>query len=324
MNIEAPDVHQTLEYRTDTAILKGVPSALVLCLLGLVAFALIDDPPAEIAVAGFVLVSAGVGWTAFALWRRSHPGRPLYVLSPPGIRYRVPWVKEILIPWREIEGIDTIEITAWTWSRYPRQVTFRDVAVVLVSKQFYDRHIFVDSAFMRGPGWSNTFVEKGTSVQVALHHELVSVEPQALREAIAARWRAFRTEPTGPAPLGAHDGQSVAPRNRHVPVVRRTIGDGDAAARPDPTPAPGIPAPEVRPRMGLAWEAAKIVVPLIGIAVVLANLLGVWATAGQTAAREETRKWEEADRQREEERRQAQEQAEQARRRLQEFWQRNR
>ena len=53
-----------------------------------------------------------------------------------------------------------------------------------------------------------------------------------------------------------------------------------------------------------AWEAVKIVVPLIGIAVVLANLLGLWATPGQTAAREERKKWAAEKRQWEEQQRQ--------------------
>ena len=95
MNIEVSDIHRTLEYRTDTTIIRGVPSALVLCLLGLVALAF-DDPPAKIVFAGWVLVVAGIGWTGFALLRRSNPGTPLFVLSPKGILYRIPRVKEIL------------------------------------------------------------------------------------------------------------------------------------------------------------------------------------------------------------------------------------
>jgi predicted polyphosphate/ATP-dependent NAD kinase len=50
-----------------------------------------------------------------------------------------------------------------------------------------------------------------------------------------------------------------------------------------------------------AWDAVKVIVPLIGIAIALTNVLGLWATVGQTKAREERRQWAEQDRQREEE-----------------------
>ncbi len=293
MNIEVSDVHRTLEYRTDTTIIRGVPSALVLCLLGLVALAF-DDPPAKIVFAGWVLVVAGIGWTGFALLRRSNPGTPLFVLSPKGVLYRIPWVKEILIPWCEIQGVDTIDITAWNWaSRFPHRVTFHDVTAILVSKQFYDSHIFVNSLFLRGPGWGNIFIPKGSSIQIALHHELVSVEPRALREAIEVRWHAFRGQPAGSASLAAEDSKSVA-RTGSVPAIRS-----------DPTPS--IVASEPKPGTTSAWDIAKIVVPLIGIAVVLANLVGVWATPGQTAARAERKKWADWHQRRQEESRQLEE-----------------
>jgi hypothetical protein len=55
------------------------------------------------------------------------------------------------------------------------------------------------------------------------------------------------------------------------------------------------------------WEAVKIVVPLIGIAAVLANLAGLWQLPGQdkeratrAQAREERNYWEEADKRRKE------------------------
>ena len=57
MKIEDRDVHQTLEYRADTAIIKGLPLALDLCLLGLLGFALDDDPPVKIVFAGRVLAA---------------------------------------------------------------------------------------------------------------------------------------------------------------------------------------------------------------------------------------------------------------------------
>ena len=131
MNISGPDVHQTLEYRGDAAIVKFLPVGLALCFLGLLGFALDDDPPATIVFASWVLIVAGSFLTGLAIWRRSHRGRPLFVLSPAGILYRIPSVKEILIPWREIKGVDTVNITTWNWSiRRPGTLTFRDVTVI--------------------------------------------------------------------------------------------------------------------------------------------------------------------------------------------------
>ena len=57
-------------------------------------------------------------------------------------------------------------------------MTFHDLTVVMVPKQFYNSRIFVNSFFLRGPGWNANFIPKGSLVQVALHHELVSCSPQ--------------------------------------------------------------------------------------------------------------------------------------------------
>jgi hypothetical protein len=296
MNVSGPDVHQTLEYRADTAIVRLLPVGLALLFLGLLTFALFDAdrPSAETVVAAYVLVAAGVGITAFALWRRSNRSMPVFVLSPIGVHYRIPWVKEFVVPWREIQGIDTIEVTSWNWSlRHSGTMTFSDVTVVLVSKQFYETHIFIDSLFLRGPGWGNIFIPKDALVQVALHHELVSVAPRALREAVEARWHAFRHQPP------RSDDIPAKPARASVPAViagwRKKIGRSDAAARP----GPGIPMGD-NPKAVSVWEALQIIVPLIGIAIVLSNLLGLWATQGQIKAREERKKWEEWNRQQQE------------------------
>ena len=56
------------------------------------------------------------------------------------------------------------------------------------------------------------------------------------------------------------------------------------------------------------WEATKVIVLLIGIAIVLTNLIGLWDLPGQeqvlearAKAREERKYWEEAARRRKEE-----------------------
>lgn len=254
MNIEALEVNRTLAYRTDGVFLQGVPSALWLCLLGLFGLAIDLGQDIELVVASWALIIVGIGWTALALFRRSRPAPPLFVLSPAGILYRIPWVKEFLVPWAEIQGVDTIDVTTWhRATRNPHEVTFHNVTVVLVPKAFYDRHIFVDSPFLRGPGWENIFIPKGPSIQMALHHELVSVEPLALREAVESRWRAFRDKPAGSADRS----------------IRRGAARSIAAQAENAISEP-------KPKQASAWDIIKIVVPLIGNTVLLGHLIGIW------------------------------------------------
>src|SRR4029077_9949591 len=83
------------------------------------------------------------------------------------------------------------------WYYRPRTLAAGNVTVVLLSRQFYDSHIFVRSFLLRGPGWKANFIPKGELVQVALHHTLLAVEPRALRQAVEARWHAFRDQTAG-------------------------------------------------------------------------------------------------------------------------------
>lgn len=297
MNVSGPDVHQILEYRADTAIVRLLPVGLGLSFLGLLGLALLDSDRdsagefAKIVLAICILLTAGPGIIALSLWRRANRSRPVFVLSPLGVHYRIPWVKEFLIPWREIRGIDTIDITTSNWSyRNPGTFTFHDVTVILVPKSFYDARIFVDSLFLRGPSWGSNFIPKGDLVQVALHHELVSIEPRALRDAVEARWHAFRNQPRDDVP--------VKPKGASVPAMRS--GWRKAIRRSD-APPPGIAMGD-NPKTFSVWDTALIVLALIGIVIVASNLLGLWATQGQTKAHDARKEWEARSKQYQEER----------------------
>jgi hypothetical protein len=307
MNVSGHDVHRTLEYRMATAIVRLLPTGLLLIFLGLALLVLVDTDREKGTLIGIVLCFLfGVGVIGTALWSALRPGKPLFTLSPQGIHYRIPWVKALLIPWREVRGVDTIDVEGGYWSpphsssgiwlpRY-NTVIFRNVTVFLVSKQFYDSRIFVRSFLLRGPGWKANFIAKGALVQVALHHELVSVEPQPLREALEARWHAFRDQPV--------------PTKTSVPRVPAAGSNADA---PEHAAARAVPKSDVvamgeSPRAISWWETVKIIVPLIGIVAVLANLWGFWELPGQdnvhdarAKAREERRYWEDADKRRKEE-----------------------
>jgi hypothetical protein len=303
MNVAVQDINRTLEYRSATAIVRLLPTGLLLIFLGLLIFALVVDPDRESAWTYFgVVVSllVGVALVGFTLWRRANPGKALFTLSPAGIHYRIPMVKEVLIPWQEIQGVDTVDIEAGYWSFLwftpfptPRYNTWvaRDVTVILLPKPFYDRRIFVDSPFLRGPGWNANFIPKGSLVQMALHHELVSVEPRALREAVEARWLAFRERPGAAPARTSVPGVTAASSNASKSAVARAAPNADVVAMGD------------SPKAMSWWEATKIMVLLIGIAVVLSNLAGFWQLSGKTQesearakAREQRIYWEESAR----------------------------
>ena len=129
---------------------------------------------------------------------------------------------------------------------------------------------------LRGPGWNANFIVKGALVQMALHHELVSVEPRPLREAVEARWLAFRDRPAAAPARTSVPGVMAGARGSNTPV----------GALSHDAPTSGTVAMGDDPKAMSPWEATKVIVPLIGIAVVLANLIGLWDLPGQDKVRE--------------------------------------
>lgn len=272
MTVDVRDTRQTLEYRTATLMVRLLPTGLLLIFLALVIVGLADFERQPTTLIGVVLCFIfGIGTIAFALWRRWHHGKPFITLSPDGLRFRIVGVKEVLIPWREIKAVETMDVEAGMWAiawsiRRPvyQRFTLRDVTVVVVSKQFYDRFIHVNSFFLRGPAWDANFIPDGDVVRVALHHEAVSTDPQSLRAAVEARWLAFRDQPE--------------PARSAVPSVSATP---KAAAATDSKPVVMGESPKSMPK----WEAVKIGALLIGIVAAATNLAGLWDLPGQAESR---------------------------------------
>jgi hypothetical protein len=285
MPAEPSDVHVTLEYRLDAELADWLPIGVLTVFCGLFLFAIAQPglpPPLETLGAAAAIV-VGIGIVVLSLWRRFNRGKPVYVLSPTGVHYRGPGMKDIVIPWHEIKGVDTIDITWWHWLAYrSQQLTSRGVIVVLVSKPFYDAHIHIGSLFWRGPYWYETkFIPKGDLVQCALHSDTVSVAPRELREAVEARWRAFRDQPAPARPTGSS-----------VPSV--TAGwRSKLRRRATLLTEPRIVAAGDKPRPISLWQAVKIALPLIGIVVAGSNLLGLWSTDAQTVAYAKKMEWRE-------------------------------
>jgi hypothetical protein len=145
--------------------------------------------------------------TLYALFRVLVPGKPMLLLSPAGLRIHIEWVKDIDIPWREVRDVRTIDIAGRVRGR---RLLFPGVTTVVVSRAFYDRHIHVDSWFLRGPGWDMNFIRGDGTVQVALHHEILPTTAEELRAAVEVRWRAFRE---------ASPARTAAPHLRGLPVI---------------------------------------------------------------------------------------------------------
>ncbi len=145
-----------------------------------------------IALGAALAIYGGVKWLA--------PPTPALVISPKGIRQYIDFVKTVDIPWHEVRGVDSIDISGKV-GRDVHHLT--NVTVVLVTRAFYDRHIHVGSWFMRGPAWHMLYVPKndtmGDMVQVALHHQVVEASAAELREAVEWRWKAFRDAKPAPA-----------------------------------------------------------------------------------------------------------------------------
>jgi hypothetical protein len=150
MDAAEQDVHQTLEYRGDATIAGLLPFGLMLCFLASLVLALDDRPEPAVIAAVCVVAPAGIGLIAAALWRRRRRGKPLFVLSPRGVHFRR-GPEYVLVPWREIQGIDSVDVSSWNFSiGRPGTITFRDVTVILLPREFYESHILLPF-WRRGP-----------------------------------------------------------------------------------------------------------------------------------------------------------------------------
>lgn len=261
--------HQPVAYRTDKVLLESIPLALFLLFLGLSAIAFLENHTDRGAISAAILLVAGCGWLAYALYRQWWPGTPLITLSPQGIQYRVVGLKEFLIPWQQIQSVVIRDIsTIYLSIRLPRRVHFRDVTAVRISKTFYDRHIHAPSLLMRGPGWNVNFIQEGDHVDVALHHELFAIPPEEMHEAVVTRWRKFSGHLGQPAVIVT---PAVAARRARKPLLR----------------LPELPT-------SLSSKARLMVQALLtaGIVFALSNILGFWQADYQREARAKRQEWQ--------------------------------
>ena len=226
-------------------------------------------------------------------------------------------------PGSEIQGIDTIDVEAGYWSFWDfyygfqviptrKVVTYPDVTVVLVPKPFYDRRILVDSLFLQAPAGRRTSFRKGALVQMACTTSSCRSNHGRCAKRSKRAGSHFATDP----------GADRVPASQWDGAMRRTLRSPPARAdRADV----GVVAMGENPKAMSPVGGGGSSVLLIGIAVMLANLTGLWDLPGQdkvrevrTKARAEQKDWADSIRRNREESRKLEAEQKELRRQLDE------
>ncbi len=151
----------------------------------------------QVEFAGYAAAILGFALCMYEVHRHFHPGKPMLSLAPDGLRYNIELAKEIFVPWHEVKALRRIEVKDLSGAtKWPLRAKFENVTALVLTNNFYDRKVHMDSAFLRGPGWDNIFIpdERNDIVQFALHHEILPVTAEELYAAVEARWTAFRNK----------------------------------------------------------------------------------------------------------------------------------
>lgn len=191
------DVNATRIFGTEKYLFRQIPWALGFMALAVLVLFLAwggdssDDTEAK--VAALIILVAGLAYIVFAFHRRDMPGKPMLELSPAGILFRIAKDKELNIPWSEVRGLTLVDVKGH------KGHVFRDITAALVSQEFFDTCNPVKSWWGKGPGWRYHFDTRDDgTVQIAFHHDLLTVPPDELWREIEARWRAFSGSPSAP------------------------------------------------------------------------------------------------------------------------------
>lgn len=195
------EIHATRSFGYERFLWTRIPWAIGAIALSLFILAVANSGSATDSKARFaaaILLVLSIIFIGYAAHRRLNPAKPALQLSPSGVLYRRTRNHEVLIPWREIEGVASIDITTCWTNGLP--ITYRDVTAITVSEAFYRRHLDPGSIWKRGPYWDLHFIPLGTRMQVALHHEIFMIPAAEMRDAVESRWRAFSGRPEAKLP----------------------------------------------------------------------------------------------------------------------------
>lgn len=90
---------------------------------------------------------------------------PANLLSPAGIAYHRAWLKNLFIPWQDVQGVGgPLEIESA--SGFPS--TSPHALAVVVTQDFYERHIAPKPSFLAPPRFERMFQPKNAMMQVVL------------------------------------------------------------------------------------------------------------------------------------------------------------
>jgi hypothetical protein len=241
-------------------------------ILGIVFFCLIalrfSDGKPQFA--GWVGLVGCAVMLAVLLWPTLFKAAPLLTLSTAGVAYRS--VSNVVILWREIQDLDMREHSF----RYRMaKIRLPDSTVIWITKRFYESSIGNQSMLARGPFLYDKLILDGDKVGIVIPPEFVTASPRELFDAIDSRWRAF--------------GPRTAADRPQTHILRRDAKSTASAGSQN-------------------WLAIKLAVPIVGIAIVLANIAGLWETKQQRSTREMRERWAEEQQRDDEERRKRDEQ----------------
>lgn len=214
-SVQAQDVNQIIAYGSGKTALKYIAfSALVLVVGLVVAFGknnwLLGAPLAALAAVMIV-------WQINGLLT----AEPFLLLSPAGLRLNLDGYVFLDVPWREVEGISSLDITfevvkrRWgtSWYRWGKD-QYRDVTALQVSEAFMDETImplwravyrnskgakrfgiglatFTFAPNLTASRLGNIFPAQDGKRFVALPHKVLSTDGEQLRAEVEARWQAF-------------------------------------------------------------------------------------------------------------------------------------
>lgn len=142
------------------------------------------NPPLH--VFGWMLIYLGGLWITYALYRHIHPARPILALSPSGITYHRSWLKDLFIPWHDIQDVGVIDVkNGWGQSR-PYSV------FLVVRLAVFERQIAPRLGVLAPPGAKSMFTPHGEAMHVVLSTSELVVDLKVMQASIEARWKAFR------------------------------------------------------------------------------------------------------------------------------------
>jgi hypothetical protein len=149
-----------------------------------------ESPFGPIAIIGAGMCIIGV---YLLISRFLHRGRTVVAIDADGLTYDPVKSREpIHLPWAEVIAIERISIVRFVgkWA----QVYIRQPCLV-VSRDYYDRAIHIDSLWQRGPAWHVMFIRDDAAgvVRVLVPGDWFDWPKRHLFEALALRWQRFGT-----------------------------------------------------------------------------------------------------------------------------------